>query len=217
MMTMTEERREEAEKIAVNIVAPFEYAVLIGGDANMMIAAITSALLEAEERGARRERQEWRAAVQHFSVVINAVAMTSSPEELRSFIAALPDTFPVPKSCVTDEEIRAATEEARKIRPEIERDRQEWQPIETAPKDGRLIDVWCVNPYDDDDIRPIRLTDVAWNEADEIFPHSGWVRVTDDGHWDLVEGPPLGPLGLPAWKPTHWRPLPTPPKEAPDV
>ena len=93
----------------------------------------------------------------------------------------------------------------------------EWQKIETAPKDETLIDLWCVLPEDDDiDFMPekggIRLTDCSWHTADDIFPHTGWVRATDDGDLDLVSGPPTCPLGLPTWEPTHWMPRPEPPQ-----
>jgi hypothetical protein len=65
-----------------------------------------------------------------------------------------------------------------------------WQPIETAPKDGTTIDV-C-NRWGD------RSADVAWV----------------DGKWRYwgVDG-----FGSPGWvsldlSPTHWMPLPEPPK-----
>jgi len=90
----------------------------------------------------------------------------------------------------------------------------EWKMISTAPKDGQIIDVWCVPP-DDCDFEPpnggIRLTNIAWHNANEVFNLTGWVRVCDDGSWDLVEGPPCGICGLPAWIPSHWMPIPEPP------
>lgn len=55
----------------------------------------------------------------------------------------------------------------------------EWQPIETAPKDGRVV----------------LLCDQMGN------------RWTDSSHWHIKNG-----CGLP---PTHWMPLPEPPKAAP--
>lgn len=88
-----------------------------------------------------------------------------------------------------------------------------WRPIETAPRDGTLVDLWCVSP-DNEDATAIRLTDCAWHNADAIFPHTGWTRVTDDGNWDLVESRPTSPLGLPAWKPTHFMLPPAPPSSS---
>lgn len=89
----------------------------------------------------------------------------------------------------------AATEEARKIRPEIERDRQEWQPIETAPKDGmRILACW-------------RAGSIVWESPSIVRWHfDGWA--VDCVGRGLAKG---------SYSPTHWLPLPTPPKEAPDV
>jgi hypothetical protein len=65
----------------------------------------------------------------------------------------------------------------------------EWKPIETAPKDGTLIDV-C-NPHGD------RTTDVRW----------------EDGHWRHWW---IGDFDGMEWRklsiqPTHWMPRPAPP------
>lgn len=84
-----------------------------------------------------------------------------------------------------------------------------WQPIETAPKDGTPVDLWCVNEVDairiEDGSHPVgvRLTDCWWEGE--------WMRLMDDGYWDPVEGEPGGAYGLPPWTPTHWMPLPEPP------
>lgn len=88
-------------------------------------------------------------------------------------------------------------------------DENGWLPIETAPKDGTLIDVWC--PWDGNERGGIRLTDVSWHAADEWTPHTGWSRITDDGDMDMVEIPPTCRFGLPPWNPSHWQPLPNPP------
>jgi hypothetical protein len=65
-------------------------------------------------------------------------------------------------------------------------ERQGWQPIETAPKDGTRLLLFSRRPWD----RP--------HVGYYCGPPHGWV--TDHG-W-------CGP------KPTHWQPLPEPPKEA---
>lgn len=87
-----------------------------------------------------------------------------------------------------------------------------WQPIETAPKDGTLIDVWCEPPFPDCEHPGVRLTDVSWHEADEVFPHTGWIRMTDIGNFDLLESGPTCVEGLPAWLPIFWMSLPIPPE-----
>ena len=63
-----------------------------------------------------------------------------------------------------------------------------WEPIETAPKDGTIIFGW----------EP-RAT--KWKIKFMVF-----VKTTDGGYWTnaLVSGAIL---------PTHWMPLPEPPKE----
>lgn len=72
----------------------------------------------------------------------------------------------------------------------------EWQPIETAQKDGTPVDLWVVS----------RLT---YNHAGRRIINVKWDRVTDfmgcermdwaHGHGEDVE-------------PTHWMPTPEPPE-----
>jgi hypothetical protein len=67
-----------------------------------------------------------------------------------------------------------------------------WRGIESAPKDGRRILVWC----------PHGQYVVFWPD-----PHDhevDWWHVTDNKN---------GPYPLRGGSPTHWRPLPPPPKE----
>ena len=63
-----------------------------------------------------------------------------------------------------------------------------WQPIETAPKDGTKVLAIAV-----DDIR-------------NGTPHMSIARKSSRGHWLTEPG---------AWAiyPTHWMPLPAPPKD----
>jgi hypothetical protein len=75
-----------------------------------------------------------------------------------------------------------------------------WQPIETAPRDGTIIDVWLGN--------------VSKSDAD--FYCSPGTRRSPAWSWRGDRFRPLG--GLPGFemmttfvKPTHWMPLPNPP------
>ncbi len=72
----------------------------------------------------------------------------------------------------------------------------EWQPIETAPKDGSRIMVWDGAPYF-----------VCWSEQCEFAQFErvpGWqLFECEDGFYSC---------GLRPDEPTHWRPLPSPPQ-----
>lgn len=78
----------------------------------------------------------------------------------------------------------------------------EWQPIDTAPKDGttvllfRRLDPWNVIGYG-------RWISTKWRLKDGTTPIEGWLSYGFDD--------PPGNLGLGG--PTHWMPLPEPPKE----
>lgn len=70
-----------------------------------------------------------------------------------------------------------------------------WEPIETAPKNGNLIDVW---------VNGERVTDVLWKRSWRCL---GWHCKTEDEsgvcQWTSVEDE--------HGTPTHWMPLPEPP------
>lgn len=70
----------------------------------------------------------------------------------------------------------------------------EWQPIETAPRDGRPILLWCNDRQ--------YVCGEFWSRADGS---AGW----EIGH--RIDGTVIC-LGLPA---THWMPLPEPPEDKP--
>lgn len=75
----------------------------------------------------------------------------------------------------------------------------DWQPIETAPKDGSNILLWTV--WDGDEISPEPFSEVQlghWSEGNDLpeghvfHRHSEWITER---------------IG----EPTHWMPLPLPP------
>lgn len=73
-----------------------------------------------------------------------------------------------------------------------------WRPIETAPKDGTIFDVWLGNASDDD---------VAFYCTEGTRRSCGW-------SWEKGKFRPLGGLkvAMPVFEvPTHWQPLPQPP------
>lgn len=72
---------------------------------------------------------------------------------------------------------------------------QGWQTIETAPRDGTLIMLWC-------DYRDRERAEIA-RYAPEKFP--GDYRPHGEFVWQSVGGTIAERI------PTHWRPLPAPP------
>ncbi len=83
----------------------------------------------------------------------------------------------------------------------------EWQPIETAPKDGTVIDLW------------VEIHDLADRDSDKTIcyvsfrvPCASWY----DCQWRDEDGNQLAPLeGYEASKIrfTHWMPLPPAPAD----
>lgn len=71
----------------------------------------------------------------------------------------------------------------------------EWQPIETAPKDGQAIILW---PYDHYSI---------WDGASIGEVVCGFYS-KDDDEWN-------NPEERRKFNPTHWMPLPSPPETTP--
>ena len=71
-----------------------------------------------------------------------------------------------------------------------------WQPIETAPRDGREVDLWAS--------RGFRYPDAAWDIVEyadqDQQDHHGWVD--SNTHGSIEE---FGPY-------THWMPQPSPPE-----
>lgn len=76
-----------------------------------------------------------------------------------------------------------------------------WQPIETAPKDGTLIDLWayCENHNDWErraNCRWETMADFLGNEFD------GWYGLNNGRWWSCN-----------FVNPTHWMPIPDPPED----
>lgn len=84
--------------------------------------------------------------------------------------------------------------------------KQEWQPIETAPRDGSRLLVYC--PEDNYCIAAIAISYWAHSPPNVSFIPTGdphlWRREVQEHARFEVEG---------GWEsPTHWMPLPEPPK-----
>lgn len=74
---------------------------------------------------------------------------------------------------------------------------EQWQPIETAPKDGMKIDLWLEWP----DGERYRAADAYWStEAEEAPPGGAW-RI-GQYHVTQFTTPP---------RVTHWMPIPAGP------
>jgi hypothetical protein len=71
--------------------------------------------------------------------------------------------------------------------------RMQWQPIETAPRDGSSVIIGCAGKGSGEGVY---ATEPGWKG----WPEPGWYWVGEDA--DLAR-----PI-----EPTHWMPLPPPPK-----
>lgn len=76
------------------------------------------------------------------------------------------------------------------------RETQEWQSIETAPKDGTRVDLWAktwLPAFDKFESR--RFSDCYWTKGDSMTNrHAMWAGMDSNFHA------------------THWMPLPSPPQ-----
>lgn len=71
---------------------------------------------------------------------------------------------------------------------------REWQPIATAPKDGRDVDLWA---------NGARLASCWWFDGDDV----------SEPHWQQRYAEfPEGSFSITA-QPTHWMPIPEAPRD----
>lgn len=124
-------------------------------------------------------------------------------------------THPAP--CARHCESTAFEIEIRRLRAELaasrgREQRMQWQPIDTAPKDGRKVILFYRNSHNKPRTVMARwLTDeqAAETDADGVGLKGGWYECIDN--WsDYTE------VAIHEGEPTHWMPLPTPPVAALD-
>jgi hypothetical protein len=87
-------------------------------------------------------------------------------------------------------------------RSELEPVPDQWQPIETAPKDGTNIDIW---------IGRERRTDVRWRMSQDSPNRVWWCELAFDDWKDRWIWSNLAQEF--SVSPTHWMPMPSPPTE----
>lgn len=94
-------------------------------------------------------------------------------------------------------------------------ERVKWEPIDTAPKDGRtVVDLWCVT--DDGGSASFYFGNTKCGVTDRVMWQG---RVTEcwwkDGAWRPRSG--LSRLYALTVEPTHWIPLPRAPEPTPNL
>ena len=77
-----------------------------------------------------------------------------------------------------------------------------WRPIESAPKDGTVVDLWCVS----DNSRDQRIADAKWVKPDGRRGKAGPQWCVFDHEFGFTEVESLGETYF--FKATHWMPLP---------
>jgi hypothetical protein len=88
-------------------------------------------------------------------------------------------------------EIKELKEEVNRLRPFSFLTTMEWQPIETAPKNGTEI--------------------LGWDEEQQEIVFVIWICIQQwDNPYDVFDWVEKGDWANPI-KPTHWMPLPKPP------
>lgn len=99
---------------------------------------------------------------------------------------------------------RAALESAVAPQPLRELSEDRWLPIETAPKDGRIVLYWvnAVRYSEDEETGQLIETDVSQPDLGQ------WI---DGGEHGAGYHDPFAGIPGDAGAPTHWQPLPIPP------
>lgn len=84
-----------------------------------------------------------------------------------------------------------------------------WQPISTAPKDGTRILIWSAEIGTVLSVLWDPTWDIQYDEQNDIL--------VDVGAWTDHAVESFGDEETKSYSPTHWKPLPELPKEAPNA
>ena len=120
-------------------------------------------------------------------------AATTCADGLKVALAEANSTERIEAALALAQKAIAVELKNRELQEQI--DAATWQPIERAPVDGTLIDVWCSGKAFCDSGR---FTSVSWSKL-----HKKWTKGGNGHGSDYL-------IGV-----THWMPLPKPPEDKP--
>ncbi len=146
---------------------------MIGSDVDVLVETVGRAIADADD-------EDYMEDFQRYDHRANAAikAIISVPTAERAVVRAAIQW--VQEEAGSKGALQDACFELLRVRKEAATD---WRPLETAPKDGTLLDMWCGG---------LRLADVYWcDEGDGwavqgnliAFPHKL-------SHWRFAPGPP---------------------------